>query len=84
MFNAPIALAIYAQVFEEENALDRLEAFASLERARSTTASPPNEGTITLERSPWTVPDHVGVAGVEERVTVYHGGETLPWRVVEE
>jgi dihydroorotase len=83
VFNAPVALAIYAQVFEEESALDRLEAFASLNGPRHYRLAP-NEGTITLERTPWTVPDHIGVAGVEERVTVYHGGESLPWRVVEE
>ncbi len=30
IFNAPVAMATYAKVFEEENALDKLEAFASL------------------------------------------------------
>lgn len=30
MFNAPDALACYAQVFDEEQRLDRLEGFASL------------------------------------------------------
>ena len=30
IFNAPVALATYAKVFEEEGALDKLEAFASL------------------------------------------------------
>jgi dihydroorotase len=30
MFNAPVAIETYAKVFEEEGALDKLEAFASL------------------------------------------------------
>ena len=30
IFNAPVALETYAKVFEEEGALDKLEAFASL------------------------------------------------------
>ena len=30
IFNAPVAIATYAKVFEEEGALDKLEAFASL------------------------------------------------------
>src|SRR6202012_4501031 len=30
MFNAPVAIETYARVFEEEGALDKLEAFASL------------------------------------------------------
>jgi dihydroorotase len=70
-------------VFEEEDALDRLEAFAALNGPKHYRL-PPNEGTITLECTPWTAPDHVGIADIEERVTVYHGGETLPWRVMEE
>ena len=32
VFNAPVAMQVYAQVFTEENALDKLEAFASPER----------------------------------------------------
>ena len=70
-------------MFEEANALDRLEAFAALNGPRHYRL-PPNEGTITLERTPWTVPEHIGVAGPEERVTTYRGGETIPWRVVED
>jgi dihydroorotase len=81
VFNAPTALATYAQVFDEENALDRLEAFASLYGPRHYRL-PPNEGTITLERVAWTVPEHVGEG--EGRVTSYRGGETIPWRVVED
>jgi dihydroorotase len=81
VFNAPTALATYAQVFEEENALDRLEAFASLNGPKHY-LRPANEGTITLERTPWTVPEHIGVPGSDERVTAYRGGETIPWRVV--
>jgi dihydroorotase len=34
IFNAPVALAAYARVFEEEGALDRFEAFASLNGPR--------------------------------------------------
>ncbi len=34
IFNAPVALECYAQVFAEENALDRLEGFMSLNGAR--------------------------------------------------
>ena len=34
IFNAPVAMQVYAQVFAEEDALDRLEAFASLNGPR--------------------------------------------------
>ena len=51
IFNAPVCLAVYAKVFEEEGALDRLEAFASL-NGPAHYGLPPNEGTITLEKKP--------------------------------
>lgn len=82
LFNAPVALATYAQVFEEEGALDKLEAFASLNGPRHYRL-PPNEETITLEKTPWTAPEEVKVDGPDERALIWRGGETIPWKVVE-
>ena len=48
-FTAPVALAAYAQVFDEEGALDRLEGFASL-NGPAFYRLPPNEARVTLER----------------------------------
>ena len=81
IFNAPVALATYAQVFEEEGALDKLEAFASLNGPKHYRL-PPNADTITLEKSPWTAPQDIKVAGADERALVYRGGETIAWQVV--
>jgi dihydroorotase len=81
VFNAPVALETYARVFEEEGALDRLEAFASL-NGPTHYRLPPNQETITLERTAWTAPEEVKVEGPDERALVYRGGETIEWRVV--
>ena len=81
LFNAPVAIATYAQVFEEEGKLHNLEAFASLNGPRHY-GLPPNEETITLERSAWVVPMEMQVEGPEERALIYRGGETVAWRVV--
>jgi dihydroorotase len=81
LFNAPVAIESYAKVFEEEGALDKLEAFASLNGPRHYRL-PPNEDTITLERSSWTAPAEVEVAGPDEKAIVYRGGETIEWKVV--
>jgi dihydroorotase len=81
IFNAPVALATYAKVFEEEGALDRLEAFASLNGPKHYRL-PPNEDKIVLEKSPWTAPVEIKVAGPDERTLVYRGGETIEWKVV--
>ncbi len=62
-------------MFEEEGALDRLEAFAS-EHGPRFYGLPLNEGSVTLERSSVEVPEEI--AGV----VPFHAGETLRWRVV--
>jgi dihydroorotase len=81
IFNAPVALAAYVKIFEEENALDRLEAFASLNGPRHY-GLPANAETITLAKRPWTVPQDVKVPGPDERALIYRGGETMAWQVV--
>jgi len=80
LFNAPVAIESYLQVFEEEGALDRLEAFASL-NGPAHYGLPPNPDKITLEAEAWTAPEAVAVEG-NERALVHRGGETIGWRVV--
>ena len=74
IFNAPFALESYATVFEEEGALDRYEAFPSINGAEFY-GLPLNGGSVTLERRDTTVPDEI--AGL----VPFHAGETLPWRM---
>jgi dihydroorotase len=81
IFNAPVAMASYARTFEEENALDKLEKFASL-NGPAHYGLKPNDETITLERRPWAAPEEIKVAGPDERALIYRGGETLQWQVV--
>ena len=78
IFNAPFAIESYAKVFDEEGALDRLEAFAS-ENGPRFYGLPLNEERIVLERAPVTVPDTIPAAGTS--VVPFHAGETLPWRL---
>jgi dihydroorotase len=76
IFNAPFALESYARVFEEEEALDKFEAFAA-EHGPRFYGLPLNEGTVTLERAEQQVPETV--AGL----VPFHAGETLAWRFVD-
>src|SRR5258708_28090944 len=69
MFNAPVALPTYAKVFEEEGALDKLEAFESINGATHYKL-PVNTETITLEKSSWVVPEEIKVDGPDERAIV--------------
>ena len=78
IFNAPFALESYAAVFDEENALERLEAFAS-ENGPRFYGLPLNEGTVTLERADVLVPEQIDANGTV--IVPFHAGETLGWRL---
>ena len=75
LFNAPFAIEAYAQVFDEEGALDRLAAFAS-ENGPRFYGLPLNEGTITLERGGDPVPAAIG------GVVPFGAGGRFGWRLV--
>jgi dihydroorotase len=77
IFNAPFAMESYAAVFEEEGALDKLEAFAS-ENGPHFYRLPLNEDRVTLERMDTPVPQLLALDGVS--VVPFHAGETLRWR----
>jgi dihydroorotase len=79
-FVGATALQIYVQVFDEEGALDRFEAFASLNGARFYGLAP-NAGTITLVRRPARLPEAVPVD--DDEVVVFRGGTELPWSIEE-
>ena len=74
IFNAPYALEAYLKAFDEDKALDRFEAFASL-NGPAFYGLAPNEELVTLER---------GEIVVEKRVAdlmPFLAGETFGWRL---
>ncbi|WP_304616507.1 dihydroorotase [Paracoccus sp. (in: a-proteobacteria)] len=79
-FTAPNTMSTLAQVFEDEGALDRLEAFTSLNGA-AFYRLPPNEDRITLTRrdSPAEYPARIEAGG--ETVTVFDPGFPLYWHL---
>jgi dihydroorotase len=79
IFTAPCALEIYAEVFEEADALDRLEGFAALNGA-GFYRMPVNDSRVTLRREPYPVPEHIGED--ENAVTPFRAGETLRWHLM--
>lgn len=79
MFNAPVALALYATIFEQENALDKLEAFASF-NGPDFYGLPRNKETLTLAKKIWTVPRSYPY-GDGDVVIPMCAGETLDWQV---
>jgi len=77
IFNAPFAIESYAKTFEEEGALNKLEAFAS-ENGPRFYGLPLNTSTIVLERSSSRVPDMLQAGST--RIVPFHAGQTLAWR----
>jgi dihydroorotase len=75
IFNAPFALESYATVFDEDGALGRFEAFASLNGPRFYGVAA-NEDTVTLKGAQVQVPNEI------DGVVPFHAGETLRWRML--
>jgi dihydroorotase len=80
IFTAPCALELYAEVFESENALDRFEAFASL-NGPEFYRLPVNERRVTLHREAYPVPGQIGDGDLA--VAPFRAGETLRWRLAQ-
>jgi len=78
IYSAHAALELYAEAFEQAGALHRLEAFAS-EFGPRFYGLPLNDGTVTLERGEWTVPEHYPF-GPDVLVPLRAGGQ-LAWRL---
>lgn len=79
VFNAPSALAAYATVFEQLNALEHLEAFCSLNGPRFY-GLPVNDSFIELQRKPVTMPEEIALG--DEAVVPFLAGESVAWSVV--
>ena len=79
IFNAPHALESYAAVFAEEDALARLEAFASLNGPKFY-GLPANDARVTLVCEAQTVPAQYDFGA--SQVVPFHAGELLRWRMV--
>ncbi len=80
IFNSPTALPCVAQVFEQEQALDKLEAFVSLNGAHFY-GLPVNQDYITLERAAPTLPAEIEVAELPAaKIRVFQPPEPLHWR----
>ena len=79
-YTAPAAIELYATAFEQANALDKLEAFASFHGA-DFYRLPRNTDTITLHKSPWQVP--VSIAFGDESIVPLCAGEMLTWQLAD-
>ncbi len=77
-YSALHALELYAEVFEAENALDKLEAFSSF-YGPDFYQLPRNTDTITLVKSPWRIPSELPF--LNSGLVPLRAGEELTWQM---
>lgn len=77
-YSARAALPLYATFFEEQNALDKLEGFASFFGA-DFYGMPRHTDTVTLIREAHTIETELNVGN--ETFVPWMAGETIPWRL---
>ena len=77
-FTAPSALELYAEAFETAGALDRLEAFASL-NGPAFYGLAPNTDRVTLRRQAWQLPETLPFG--DALIKPLRAGETLNWKL---
>lgn len=81
VYSSPTAMPAYTQVFEDENALDQLEAFASL-NGPAFYGLPANEDKLTMRINPWSVPETY-TTEVGEILVPFWAGEQSRWQVAD-
>ncbi|NOQ76529.1 MAG: dihydroorotase [Methylococcaceae bacterium] len=77
-YSAYAAIELYAEVFEQANALDKLEGFASFFGA-DFYQLPRNTQSITLQKQAWTVPESYQVG--DTTITPLKANEVLNWKL---
>jgi dihydroorotase len=78
-YSARTAIELYAQVFDELGALDKLEGFASHHGA-DFYGLPRNTKTVTLVKETWTVPAEVAVGN--NTIVPFWGGNEVHWKLL--
>jgi len=81
-YSAWSALELYAQVFDELESLDQLEAFASHHGA-DFYGLPRNRGTVTLVKESWTVPEEI-ILPNGKPIVPFFAGQEVRWKVKSE
>lgn len=76
IFTAPIAVEMYATIFDEDNALKHLGPFLS-ENFLHLYGMDISSEMMTVERVPLQIPQKIG------SVQIFKGGTELPWRIVD-
>lgn len=84
VYTAHAAIELYAEVFDQYDALDQLEKFTSTNGAEHY-GLPKSVSTITLEKKSWTVPLYYPFGegdDIKTTVTPLRAGQEIQWSIV--
>ncbi|MCK4674631.1 MAG: dihydroorotase [Gammaproteobacteria bacterium] len=81
IFSAHAAIEIYTSIFEQQDALDKLEAFASF-NGPDFYGLPRNSKTITLVKEDWQIPDEYPLGA--DKLVPFLAGQTINWKLLPE
>ena len=78
IFSAHAAIEIYTSIFDQQNALDKLEAFASF-NGPDFYGLPRNNKTITLIKEDWQIPEEYPLGN--DKLVPFLAGQTINWKL---
>ncbi len=78
-YSAWSAIELYAQVFDDLDAMDKFEGFAS-HHGPNFYGLPRNKGTITLTKQEWTVPENIILPNGND-IVPFFAGQQLSWKL---
>ena len=78
IFSAHAAIEIYTMIFEQQNALGKLEAFASF-NGPDFYGLPRNNKTMTLVKKSWQIPEEYDLG--TDKIVPFLAGQTINWKL---
>ena len=79
IFSAPCSIELYAEIFDQEKAIDNLEIFSSINGAKHYNF-PINNKKIKLQKDEWIMPETSIYKGI--KVKNFYANQKINWKVV--
>ena len=79
IFSASASIEIYATIFEQENAIDNLEKFSSINGPKFYELEPNNDHLVLI-RENWVIPEYTEEGNI--KVKNFFGNKNINWKVM--
>ena len=79
IFSSPCSIELYAEIFDQENAIDKLEIFCSINGAKHY-SFPINDKKIKLEKKGWIMSEKSSYKDIQ--VKNFYANKKINWKVV--